>query len=58
VITATAPVFAGTPAQGNCHGQSVSAPAKQYGGLNNAASALGFDSANALQGAIQEFCEA
>jgi hypothetical protein len=58
VITVTAPVFAGTPGQANCHGQSVSALAKQYGGLNNATSALGFDSVNALQGAIQEFCEA
>ena len=31
------PVFAGTPGTANCHGQSVSALAKQYGGLNNAA---------------------
>jgi spore maturation protein SpmA len=51
-------VFAGTPGKANCHGQIVSALAKQYGGLNNAAAALGFDGVNALQGAIQEFCEA
>jgi uncharacterized phage protein gp47/JayE len=35
------PVFAGTPGKANCHGQNVSALAKQYGGLNNAAAALG-----------------
>jgi hypothetical protein len=57
VITEVPPVFAGTPGKANCHGQSVSALAKQYGGLNGAAAALGFDSANALQGAIDEFCE-
>ena len=51
-------VFAGTPGTANCYGQSVSALAKQYGGLNNAAAALGFDIVNALQGAIQEFCAA
>ena len=57
VITLTAPVFAGTPGKANCHGQSVSALAKQYGGLNNAAAVLGFDSVKALQAAIQGFCE-
>jgi hypothetical protein len=50
--------FAGTPGKSNCHGKSVSALAKQYGGLNAAATALGFDSVGALQGAIEEFCEA
>jgi hypothetical protein len=50
------PVFAGTPGKANCHGKSVSALAKQYGGLNNAAAALGFDSVGALQGAILGFC--
>jgi hypothetical protein len=52
------PVFAGTPGKANCQGQSVSALAKQYGGPNNAAAALGFDSVNALQEAIGDFCEA
>ena len=36
------PVFAGTPGRANCHGKSVSALAKQYGGLSSAAAALGF----------------
>jgi YVTN family beta-propeller protein len=44
-----APKFAGTPGQANCHGQSVSALAKQYGGLNNAAAVLGYPSVSALQ---------
>ena len=34
--------FAGTPGKANCHGKSVSALAKQYGGLAAAAAALGF----------------
>jgi len=50
--------FAGTPGKANCHGQSVSVLVKQYGGLNNAAVALGYASADALQQAIQEFCAA
>jgi hypothetical protein len=50
------PIFAGTPGKANCYGQSVAALVQQYGGLNAAAAALGFDSVEALQGAIQEFC--
>jgi hypothetical protein len=50
------PVFAGTPGKANCHGQSVSALARQYGGLNNAAAALGYSDVSALQGAIMAFC--
>jgi YVTN family beta-propeller protein len=51
------PTFAGIPGKANCHGQSISALTKQYGGLNNAAAKLAFDSVNALQNAIMEFCE-
>jgi hypothetical protein len=50
------PVFAGTPGKANCHGQSVSALARQYGGLNNAAAALGYSDVSALQSAIMAFC--
>jgi hypothetical protein len=46
------PVFAGTPGKANCHGQSVSALAQQYGGLNGAAAALGYADVSALQNAI------
>jgi hypothetical protein len=51
------PVFAGTPGKANCFGKSVSALARQFGGLNNAAAALGFPSVRALQEAILDFCE-
>jgi hypothetical protein len=50
------PVFARSPGEVNCYGQSVSALARQYGGLNNGAAALGFDSVSALQNTIGEFC--
>jgi probable HAF family extracellular repeat protein len=50
------PVFRGTPGKANCHGKSVSALARQYGGLNAAAAALGFPSVRALQNAILTFC--
>jgi hypothetical protein len=53
----TRPVFAGTPGKANCHGQSVSALARQYGGLNSAAAALGYADVSALQSAIMAFCE-
>jgi len=49
--------FAGTPGKANCHGQSVSALARQYGGLNNAAAALGYASVGTLQDAIMVICE-
>jgi hypothetical protein len=57
VINLVSPVFAGTPGKANCHGKSVSALAQQFGGLNNAAEALGYPSVDALQNAIMEFCE-
>jgi hypothetical protein len=48
--------FAGTPGQANCRGVTVSALARQYGGMAAAASALGFPSVDALQGSIRGFC--
>ena len=55
--------FAGTQGTANCHGQSVSALAQQYGGMDAAdggmdaaAAALGFPSVSALQDAITDFC--
>jgi YVTN family beta-propeller protein len=51
------PTFAGTPGKSNCHGQSVSALAQQYGGLNNAAASLGYPSVSALQNAVEAYCE-
>jgi YVTN family beta-propeller protein len=52
-----APKFAGTPGRPSCIGVSLSALASQYGGLNNAAPALGFNNIIALQNAMMEFCE-
>jgi uncharacterized repeat protein (TIGR03803 family) len=51
------PIFAGTPGKPNSFGQSVSALARQYGGLNTAANALDFPTVRALQKAIMDFCE-
>jgi hypothetical protein len=48
--------FAGAIGNANCFGQSVSALAREYGGLNNAAAALGYPSVGALQDAILAFC--
>lgn len=49
-------VFAGTPGKATCHGQTVSALALQYGGLGDAAVALGYSSVGALQNAISVYC--
>jgi Beta-propeller repeat len=57
VATIVAAAFAGTPGTPNCHGESVSALARQFGGLDAAAAALGFPTVQALQDAIREFCE-
>ena len=46
----------GTPGEPSCHGQSVSALARQFGGIAAAASVLGFSNVDALQGSLQEFC--
>ena len=56
VVTAT-PAFAGIPGKANCHGQTVSALARQFGGLDRAASALSFPSVQALQDAIRAYCK-
>lgn len=50
-------VFAGIPGKANCHGKSVSALAKKFRGLDEAASVLGFANVKALQDAITKFCE-
>jgi probable HAF family extracellular repeat protein len=49
-------MFVGTPGKANCYGQSVSTLARQYRGLNAAASALGYSDVSALQNAIVAFC--
>jgi hypothetical protein len=47
----------GTPGQPNCHGQSISALAHQFGGIDAAASALGFSSVGQFQAGFSLFCE-
>lgn len=48
---------AGTPGQANCHGQTVSAMAVQFGGIDASALTLGYSSTSALQDNIRVFCE-
>jgi hypothetical protein len=55
-LLVSTPQFAGTPGSPSCHGQSVAALARQSGGLNAAATGLGFPSVRALQTAINAFC--
>jgi hypothetical protein len=47
----------GTPRQPNCGGQTISALAYQFGGIDRAASSLGFSSVSALQNGFSLFCE-
>ncbi len=56
-LTGTALPGAGTPGQANCHGESISGLAAQFGGIDAAASALGFSSVQALQDSFRAFCE-
>ena len=48
---------AGTPGQVNCHGKSVSAVARQFGGFDAAASELGYSSVESLHEGLRTFCE-
>jgi hypothetical protein len=48
--------FSGVPGNANCRGVSVSTLAVQFGGINQAAQALGFGSVQDLQTAIRSFC--
>jgi len=48
---------AGTPGQANCHGQTVSAMAHEFRGIDASASTLGYSSVDALQDGITGFCQ-
>lgn len=48
---------AGTPGQADCHGQTASALAHQFGSIPSAVSSLGFSRVKSLQTAISAFCE-
>ena len=47
---------AGIPGEPNCHEESASALARQFRGIDAAASTLGFSSVSALQDSFTEFC--
>jgi hypothetical protein len=48
---------AGGAGQANCHGQTVSALAVQFGGIDASASAVGYSTTDALQDGIRVFCQ-
>lgn len=52
----TTATFSGTAGAANCIGKSVSALARQYGGLAHAAAALDYSGIQALQSAIATYC--
>jgi hypothetical protein len=47
---------AGTPGAEDCHDVTLSGLAEQFGGVNSAASVLGFSSVQALQNSFRAFC--
>jgi hypothetical protein len=47
---------AGIPGDPQCHGETVAATAKEFGGIKSAAATLGFSSVAALQESFREFC--
>jgi hypothetical protein len=48
---------AGAPGQANCHGQTVSAMAHEFRGIDASASTLGYSTVDALQDGITGFCQ-
>jgi len=48
--------FAGTPGSADCFGKSISTLARTYGGIADAASALGYASVTALRSAVASYC--
>lgn len=56
-LTGNTVAEAGIPGEPNCHGESVSTLAKQFGGIHAAAATLGFSSVDALQDSFEEFCK-
>ena len=47
---------AGTPGRANCYGKTISALARQFRGIDRAASVLGASSVNDLQDSVGRFC--
>jgi hypothetical protein len=55
-LTGAAIPNAGTPGQADCHDETTSALAHQFGSVHSAAFSLGFSSVKALQQGISTFC--
>lgn len=56
-LTGNTLLGAGTPGRANCHGETISGLAVQFGSIDAAAAALGFSSVQALQDSFLAFCE-
>jgi hypothetical protein len=56
-LTGNTLLGAGTPRRANCHGETISSLAVQFGSIDAAASTLGFSSVQALQDSFNAFCE-
>ena len=56
-LTGNTLLGAGTPGHANCHGETISSLAVQFGSIDAAAAALGFSSVQALQDSFLAFCE-
>jgi hypothetical protein len=48
---------AGTPGLANCQGQTISAMAKEFAGIDASASTLGYSTVDALQDGVAVFCK-
>src|SRR5262249_16033422 len=51
-----ATITPGTPGQPNCVGKTMSSLAQSFGGIDNAASGLGFESVQATVDFVHDFC--
>lgn len=56
-LTGNTILDAGTPGQANCHGQTVSAMAGEFTGIDASVSTLGYSSVDALQDGVTAFCK-
>ena len=56
-LTGNTLLGAGTPGHANCHGETISSLAVQFGSIDAAAAALGFSSVQALQDSFLAFCQ-
>lgn len=55
-LTGNAILAPGTPGEPNCHGQTISGLAHEFGGIDTAAATLGYPSVDSLQQTVGAFC--